>query len=284
MKQFSFVKLSGSGNDFVLFDKKFNADLTLNPQIIRHICNRRSGIGADGVLVISGKDGYDFAMDYYNADGSTGCLCANGSRCAIRYAGLLDMLKGGKAKFISNGIEYSGLVIDDEKIKFYLNPPEKTKLNFKIKAFDQLINASFADTGSPHVVIDIKDVLRDKKNLGSFFTDIDDFPVYELGKEIRYSNDFAPEGTNVNFVSLQENIIYIRSYERGVENETLSCGTGAVAAAAINFYEGKVKPPVKLKVQSGDFLEVNFKVSDRQINELSLTGPAVVTFKGELTI
>lgn len=284
MKQFSFVKLSGSGNDFVLFDKKFNTDLTLNPQIIRHICHRRFGVGADGILVISDKEGYNFAMDYYNADGSTGSLCANGARCAIRYAALTNRISDKTAKFFVNGNEYTGAVIDDDKIKFNLNKPEKTKLNFKIKAFKQLINASFIDTGSPHVVINIKDVLKDEKNLNSFYTEIDSFPVYEIGKEIRYSKDFSPDGTNVNFFVMKDDMIYIRTYERGVEDETLSCGTGSVATALVNYYTQNLKPPIKLKVKSEDLLEVDFKITDQQITELSLTGPAVVTFNGELTI
>ncbi len=284
MKQFSFVKLSGSGNDFVLFDKKFNTDLTLNPQIIRHICHRRFGVGADGILVISDKEGYNFAMDYYNADGSTGSLCANGARCAIRYAALTNRILDKTAKFFVNGNEYTGAVIDDGKIKFNLNKPEKTKLNFKIKAFKQLINASFIDTGSPHVVINIKDVLKDEKNLNSFYTEIDSFPVYEIGKEIRYSKDFSPDGTNVNFFVMKDDMIYIRTYERGVEDETLSCGTGSVATALVNYYTQNLKPPIKLKVKSEDLLEVDFKITDQQITELSLTGPAVVTFNGELTI
>jgi diaminopimelate epimerase len=283
MKEISFTKLSGAGNDFVLFDRKLNPDLVLSEEKIKKICDRRFGVGADGVLVISDLDGYAFDMKYYNADGSTGSLCANGARCALKYGSVSGRVKKEKVKFRANEIEYSGLILDENKIKFFLNPPKNLNYNFKVKAANQLITASFADTGSPHLVIKINDVLENPANFSSFYKNIDDVPVFELGRELRYSPDFAG-GTNVNFIQVENGEIKIRTYERGVENETLACGTGSVASALISYVNDNLKPPIKLHVKSGYVLEVDFKIENQKVKELSLTGPAEIIFNGELSI
>ena len=279
-----FTKLSGAGNDFILFDKKINPGIELSPQIIDKLCKRRTGIGADGILLISDSNDYPFEMRYYNADGSTGSLCGNGARCAIYYGHESGRIAREKIKFIANEIEYSGQVLENGLIKFFLNHPKKIKQNFKIKAANQLITASYADTGSPHIVIKINYVLRDSSDPKSFYDDLNDFPVLELGKEIRYHKDFAPLGTNVNFIQLQNGEIKIRSYERGVEDETLACGTGSVAAALISFVQNNLNPPIKIHPKSGDELTVDFKIEDQKVQEISLTGPAQITFKGEFSI
>lgn len=284
MRHFYFTKMSGAGNDFILFDRKSSPELDLNPQIINKFCDRRFGIGADGVIIIDNSSDLDFEMTYYNADGSSGSLCANGARCSLLYANKTNRIGSNLARFKSNGIEYSGEVIDEELVRFYLNPPEGLKTKFKIKAADQLISASFINTGSPHVIIKIADVLRDPKNIRSNTFSMDDFPVFDIGKGIRYSKDFSPSGTNVNFIEISGEVIKIRSYERGVENETLACGTGSVAAAVVSFVNDKIQPPIKLIPKSGDLLVVDFKVDNNKIMDLSLTGPAKIIFKGEITI
>jgi diaminopimelate epimerase len=282
MQKNFFKKMSGAGNDFIFFDKNQNTGLNLTPEIIRNLCSRRNGIGADGVITIEDLSGYNYKMMYYNADGSTGSLCANGARCSIWFAEKTSRLKNGNAKFISNDAEYSGEVLENELIKFNLNSPKQIKYNFKIKAFGQMITSNFADTGSPHVVIKISDVLKDAANPKSFFTNILDFPVFNLGKEIRYCSDFKPGGTNVNFVDVIDDVIHIRTYERGVEDETLACGTGSVAAALICYVTDKLKPPIKLKTYGGDYLTVNFKVESQKVKNLSLTGPAKIIFEGSI--
>lgn len=279
-----FTKLSGAGNDFILFDKKINPEIELTPQIIDKLCKRRTGIGADGVLLISDLDGHAFEMRYFNSDGSTGSLCANGARCAVLYGNVSGRLALNKVKFIANDIEYTGQVLANGQIKFFLNHPKKMKQNFKIKAANQLIPASYVHTGSPHIVIKINDVLRNPSDPNSFYDDINDFPVFELGREIRFHKDFAPEGTNVNFVQFNNNEVKIRSYERGVEEETLSCGTGSVAAALISFVQDNFNPPIKIHPLSGDELTVDFKIENQKVQELSLTGPAEIIFNGELSI
>jgi diaminopimelate epimerase len=218
-------------------------------------------------------------MSYFNADGSTGSLCANGARCAIWFAQNTARLKDGKANFFAAENDYSGEVIDTELIKFKLNPPRKIKFNFKVKAFGQLITANYADTGSPHVVIKITDI-QSVPNTNKFFQNINDVPVYKIGREIRYNTDFAPGGTNVNFVQVAGNELLIRTYERGVEDETLACGTGSVASAIICSVTDKLKPPITLKTFGGDKLVVNFEVENQKVKNPSITGPAKIIFNG----
>ena len=280
MQKILFKKMSGAGNDFIFVDKNQNAGLILTSEKIKDLCNRRNGIGADGLITIEDTAEHNYKMVYYNADGSTGSLCGNGARCSIWFAEKTGRLKNGIAKFVSNDAEYSGEVLSDELVRFNLNPPKKIKYNFKIKAANQMITSNFADSGSPHVVINIKDILKDAANPKLSFKDILDVPVFKIGKEIRYSSDFYPTGTNVNFIDVKDEVIHIRTYERGVEDETLACGTGSVAAALICYVTDNLKPPINLKTYGGDNLIVNFEVENQKIKNLSLTGPAKIIFEG----
>lgn len=282
MQKISFAKMSGAGNDFILIDKYSHHDLVLSNDIIKKLCDRHNGIGADGLITISGSEKYDFDMEYFNADGSTGSLCGNGARCAISFAsGRLGI--NNKVSFLSNGVTYSGEIIGDQ-ILFYFNEPRNMKTNFKVKAAGQLINAHYIDTGSPHIVINISEIAKDSSNPADCYVNIDDVPVYSLGREIRYLSEFSPNGTNVNFIDPDEGKLFIRTYERGVENETLSCGTGSAASAIISFLNGEVKPPVTLITRGRDELIVNFKFEDKKIKELSLTGPVKTSFTGEFLL
>lgn len=273
--------MSGAGNDFVIFDRKINEDLDLSPIFIQSVCHRRNGVGADGVIVIDDKPGYNFSMEYFNSDGSTGTLCGNGARCSIMFAEKTFRLKEKKALFLSGGIEFSGEVLDSEIVKFNLNPPGDIKLNFEVKAGNCSINCSFANTGSPHAVIRLDDILKNSEagKLPAF--DLENLPVFELGKELRYSPYFTPDGTNVNFIKIENNNVFIRTYERGVEDETLACGTGSVASAIVSFLNFGIEPPVSLITRSGKELLVDFSTDGNEIKNVSLTGPAIVTFKGD---
>ena len=284
MEKISFIKMSGAGNDFVVIDMNSNPFLILNEKVIQKLCDRRNGIGADGVITISNSVDYDFEMEYFNADGSTGSLCGNGARCAIKFAESSNRIKNKKTYFLSNAVSYTGEVLDENLMKFDFNPPAKLKFNFKVKAGNQLINACFADTGSPHVVIKIEDVLKNPNDLNSNYSEIDKFPVFELGREIRYLKEFSPGGTNVNFIKIVDSKIYIRTYERGVEDETLACGTGATAAAIIAHEIDKIEAPITLITRGFDELTVNFNVENQKIKNLSLIGPAKIIFSGEIEI
>jgi len=277
MEKIIFTKMSGAGNDFVVIDKKQNQNLTIKEKFVRNICDRRNGIGADGLITIEDDSNYNFIMNYYNADGSTGSLCANGARCAIRFASHSGRLNDSKAKFLSNGIEYKGEVKSDSEIKFYLNSPKKLKYNFKIKADEKLFVAHFADTGSPQVIIDLSENAK-------FFNSIDEVPVEKLGREIRNLNEFTPDGTNVNFIYVKDGEVHIRTYERGVEAETLACGTGSVAAALICYVNRKLSLPIEIIPKSKEKLFVNFDVENSKVINLSLTGPAKIIFTGEMKI
>lgn len=269
--------MSGAGNDFVVIDKRENNNLQISTELVRNLCNRRNGIGADGLITIDDDKNSDFKMNYSNADGTTGSLCANGARCAILFASDAGILKDKSTRFISNNVEYKGEIISDSEVKFYLNPPKKIKYNFKVKAGGRLINAHYADTGSPHVVIDINES-------EGFLLSLENVPVEQLGREIRYLPEFAPGGTNVNFIDVKEKKIVIRTYERGVEAETLSCGTGSVAAAIIAYITHKINPPIEFLTKGNEKLFVNFEVENSRVKNLSLTGPAKIVFTGEMII
>ena len=283
MQKISFTKMNGAGNDFIIFDKNLYQNLVLSKDLIKGLSDRHYGIGADGIITISGSSEYDFEMEYFNADGSTGSLCGNGARCAVSYAGEIFSLKK-KVRFLSNGEEYSGEILSSNNIRFYFNQPNNLKMNFKVKASGQLISADYIDTGSPHVVIDIKEILKYPGKPASGYSELNEVPVFEIGREIRFLPEFKPGGTNVNFINVKNGMLEIRTYERGVENETLSCGTGSAAAALVSCFKKKLNPPVVLSTRGGDELIVDFKFEDEKVKELSLTGPVITSFTGEFLL
>jgi diaminopimelate epimerase len=279
MKKISFSKMSGAGNDFIVIDQKESSGVDLDQSEIFELCERRNGIGADGLILISDISNADFEMSYYNADGAAGSLCGNGARCAIKFAEITGRIKNGKTSFIFNDNFFLGEVLSNGLIKFFLNSPKNLKNNFEINAGGYLINASFADTGSPHCVVNISDFPDER-----FSKNIEQFPVLDLGKELRYHKDFEPGGTNVNFIQIKKNKIFIRTYERGVEDETLACGTGSAAAALIAYAKHNQKPPITLLTRGGEELIVDFIEENNEIKNLSLTGPAKIVFTGEILI
>jgi diaminopimelate epimerase len=275
MEKFSFTKMSGAGNDFIVL-KDYPGE-NPDPVLLKKLCDRRNGVGADGVITISASDKADFRMQYYNSDGYPGSLCGNGARCAIKYAYSEGFAANKNIKFISGTQNYTGEVLEDGRIKFNLNPPEGIKRNFFVELNGKELKVSFLDTGSPHAVIMTDEV----SNYFGTVYGLNEIPVEGLGKEIRYHPAFAPGGTNVNFISLDEKKLLIRTYERGVEAETLACGTGSVAAAVISFLERITNPPVILITRSGEQLEVDFTFRDNKFSNISLTGPAKIVFTGE---
>lgn len=280
MQKIYFTKMHGAGNDFIFIDYNVNPDFEIDSKKIIKLCDRRFGVGADGVITIEDIENYNYKMGYYNSDGSTGSLCANGARCSIWFAEKTSRLKSGKANFISNGIEYSGKVISDELIMFNFNKPKDITLNSSLLCSGFFINYNFVDTGSPHVVINFDNLIS--KNIGFKIKSLSELNVNELGRSIRYSDNFKSGGTNVNFISIDKNEIEIRTYERGVENETYACGTGSVAAAVVGYLNYNLKPPITLKTRGGDKLFVNFEIENEELINLSLTGPAKIVFEGSV--
>ena len=277
MKKISFVKMSGAGNDFILLNRAENRGLVLSDDEINHLCDRRNGIGGDGIIIISNSPKVDFTMQYFNADGSTGTLCGNGARCAIKFAVNSGFTDGKIVKFLSDDIKYSGEYFDDENIRFDLHPPKIIEPDKKIEVENWKSKAAFVHTGSPHIVINIGE---NEKNIYS----LDKLPVEKIGREIRYLEEFEPGGTNVNFIAMKNDEIEIRTYERGVEAETLACGTGSVASAITAFLKYDFKPPVKLLTKGGDYLSVNFTYNAGKFADVSLSGPAKEIFRGEIII
>jgi len=284
MKEYFFTKMTGAGNDFIVFDKKTYPYLTLSPELIQQLCDRHYGIGADGVMVIGADpiEGETYAMDYYNADGSTGSLCGNGSRCAAKFIAQRDE----KFNFsLKSAGKLLGAQVNEKNVKIELEQPQKIKTHFKVKlsgSKGQMITAHFADTGSPHVVIDIANIEQIPGNAESGFRFINQVPVYELGREIRNLPEFV-SGTNVNFIQKTNKTIYIRTYERGVENETLACGTGSVAAAIISSIIYSIDSPIELITAGGDTLKVSFSKNGNEFSNICLSGPAEVSFTGQVS-
>ncbi len=253
-----FHKYQATGNDFVIIDNRNNA-LSLTTEQVAKICDRRLGVGADGLIMIEKHPSLNFNLTYYNSDGSQS-LCGNGSRAAVQFASRLGIVNG-KSKFNAFDGEHTAEILDSEIIRLKMNP---------VKDVKQLGDDYFIHTGSPHVV--------------KFVTAIHDYSVIEEGRSIRYAEAYKPGGTNVNFVELEgNNTIFVRTYERGVENETLSCGTGVTAAALGAFYKGYTSP-ITIKTLGGQLL-VEFKHGQYgTFQDIFLVGPAKMVFEGELEL
>ncbi|WP_200974963.1 diaminopimelate epimerase [Echinicola sp. 20G] len=254
----SFYKYQGTGNDFVMIDDRNEQFDHKNLELVSQLCDRKFGIGSDGLILIRNKEGFDFEMVYFNADGSQS-MCGNGARCAVAFSKFLGII--------------------DEHTKFLAidGPHEASIRNGLVELgmgdVHSISNADqdyFVNTGSPHHV--------------RFVDDVEQYPVVKEGASIRYSEAYQPSGTNVNFVStLAEDEIYVRTYERGVEDETLSCGTGVTACALVYGYQNKLNH-VKIKALGGN-LSVKFAAtSDGSFKDILLIGPAEQVFKGTIKI
>lgn len=279
MKKILFKKYSGAGNDFVLIDENENSDLIITQELIIKICDRRNGIGADGVFILKESNIADFGIDFYNADGKPGSLCGNGSRCVLKYFSQKKQIINLLISFEFKKTLYSGIVYKNSLVEFKMPQPYDFKEQLNIDFLDQTIIGEFVNTGSPHVVVFIDKF--GNENLNIFNKDFCDIDVEAIGKELRYHNLFAPEGTNVNFVKIENNSLYIRTFERGVEAETLACGTGSVAAAILAFKKSLIKKPFNVIPKSNDVLNVEFDYDYKNFENIKLLGPAELIFTGE---
>ncbi|MFH1078939.1 MAG: diaminopimelate epimerase [Pseudomonadota bacterium] len=263
-----FFKMSGSGNDFILID---NRDLSLPvgdiTDFIRRVCQRKVSVGADGLILIERSDRADFRWRFFNADGSEVDMCGNGGRCAARYA----FLKGVSGAYLS--FETGAGIIDAEvrgdTVKLRLTDPRSLIIDEIIDVDAKPMTVSSINTGVPHVV--------------HFPDDLDVFDVFNTGRRIRYHGQYQPAGTNANFVTVADrHSLRIRTYERGVEDETLACGTGSVAAALISSRKGWVDSPVAVTVKSGETLTIHFDKTDNGFEKVYLEGKAAVVYEGRL--
>lgn len=252
-----FFKYQGTGNDFVMIDDRQNQFDKSNHRLVAHLCDRKFGVGADGLILIRNHADYDFEMIYFNADGHEGSMCGNGGRAIVRFAHDLGII-GNETKFIA---------VDGEHLAS-VTPTTVSLKMMDVAEVEVSDNFYFMDTGSPHYVEFLNE-------------DLTKTDVFSKGKAIRYNNRFKAEGTNVNFVEKTSNqSLYVRTYERGVEDETLSCGTGVTACALASSYLG-MKSPVDIKTLGGD-LSISFEKKETGFENIFLTGPAQKVFEGEI--
>jgi len=259
--QLTFHKYQGTGNDFIILNSYHDEIPLLSTRQIKHLCHRHLGIGADGLMLLKKISGYDFEMKYYNADGLESSMCGNGGRCLVMFAH-------------NNGIRkstYQFLAIDGEH---EAEIDDQGLVRLKMKDVQEVIyhnGYALLNTGSPHFV--------------KFVNDVENVDVFETGRDIRYSEPFATDGINVNFAeTLQQDAIYVRTYERGVEDETMSCGTGVTAAALLAAHNENGFNSVTVKTPGGTLSVEYNKTDDTNFTNIWLCGPAQLVFKGTIEL
>jgi len=258
-----FYKYHGTGNDFIIID---NRRFKWNPekQQVAFLCDRHFGIGADGLIFLTESDGYDFGMTYFNSDGNESSMCGNGGRCLTAFAHSCGLI-ADSAYFNAIDGEHWSKIIDIR------NGLMQIRLKMKDVSLDEPMNeAFFLDTGSPHYVL--------------FKENIDEINIVSEARKIRYNRKFAEHGTNVDFAEIREDHIYVRTYERGVEDETLSCGTGITASAVAAAFKIPGNPDhIKIRTKGGELM-VYFKKKAEHFTDIWLEGPAKFVFMGEIEI
>jgi diaminopimelate epimerase len=276
-QRINFTKMSGAGNDFILIDNldgHYRLDWS---QIAPKLCDRRVGIGADGLLIIEISTKADFKMNYFNSDGSCGGMCGNGGRCAALFMANLSSNKA--QKFEALDYLYASEWVNDNKIKLWMRDVNSFKLNQLISINKIKISYHFIDTGAPHVVLFINDLPFDVQ------TELKSIGIIKIGAVLRNHELFKPNGVNVNFVEIiDQSTISMRTYERGVEDETFACGTGSIACAIASFQLKNINLPIHVQAFSGEMLEIDFKESNGCFEDVTLTGPAKIVFEGEIQI
>lgn len=255
-----FYKYEGAGNDFVIIDNRNETFPKNDHELIRRFCDRKFGIGADGLMLLENSEQGDFKMIYFNADGHKGSMCGNGGRCMVAFARSLGIFDQ-KTSFEAMGEMYHA------KFNRELVSLQMTDVD-RIEVHPEHV---FLNTGSPHHV--------------AYTENLSEIDVFRKGREIRYGAPYHDKGTNVNFVQkINENTFKVRTYERGVENETLSCGTGVTAVALASFHLKKTREnTIHIQTEGGELL-IDFEKDDKGYRKIVLTGPATFVFKGSIEI
>lgn len=265
----NFTKMNGAGNDFVMVD---NRDLkqTLDRMTIARLCDRHRGIGADGLIAVEpAETDADFRMRYYNADGGEAEMCGNGARCFARFASRLSG-KNDSLNFDTMAGVITARLLGD-RVQLHMSVPKDLNLRTPLKVHEQELSVHFVNTGVPHAVVVVEDTAK--------------VEVRRVGAALRYHDYFSPKGTNANFIEVQgPRLLAIRTYERGVEDETLACGTGVCAAALIHSALTGATSPVEVRVKGGETLEVGFEKDGDSFKSVTLTGPADFVFEGEVAL
>lgn len=256
-----FYKYQGAGNDFIILDNRENRYSDITKAQIMQLCDRHFGIGADGLMLLNTKEDYDFEMIYYNSDGKEGSMCGNGGRCIVQFASASGIRKNKYLFTATDGVHEAEIDIE-KKIRLKMN--DVSDIEFSLDHY-------VLNTGSPHYV--------------KFVPGVEDFEVVEGGRRIRNSKEFAEKGINVNFVEvLSEDQIYVRTYERGVEDETLSCGTGVTASALISAHNENGFNRVEVKTKGGNLSVEYDKINDTRFKNIWLSGPATFVFSGDIEL
>lgn len=255
--EFSFTKYQAAGNDFVVIDDRKRLFDSTNEKYINFLCDRRKGVGADGLILLRNHLNADFEMLYFNADGKQGSMCGNGGRCIVDFAKHLGMINEYCRFMAVDGLHEAKWTAEKVALKM-LDVAE-------IKSRKEYV---FLNTGSPHHI--------------QFVNDLDNFPVYKTGKSIRFSDLYKEEGVNVNFVEISNTRCRVRTYERGVEDETLACGTGVTAVVIALHYNNKIDANNLTVETRGGKLEVSFDFFEKTYHNIWLTGKTEKVFKGEI--
>lgn len=266
--ELAFTKLNGAGNDFVALDDRGGelGDIDRG-SLARFLCDRHFGIGADGIIILASSTIADVQMQYYNADGSAGGMCGNGGRCTAVFARSVGC-KGDVLNIEALDFVYRA-EFTTHGIRLHMKDPAGIFRGIRVQTPEGALTVHAINTGSPHVV--------------QFVTDLKAVRVESTGRMLREHARFAPEGTNVNFVeTLDKSVIAMRTYERGVEAETLACGTGSVASAVLAHLEYGLRPPIRVRTWGGDLLRVDFTMQGPRITDVVLEGPAVIVFSGKV--
>jgi diaminopimelate epimerase len=269
MSKFDFTKMHGAGNDFIMIDD-MEARFDESPALISALCESHRGIGADGLILLrSAGDGADFAMRYFNCDGSEAEMCGNGARCAAKFA--LERGVAGKIMTFLTGAGPVSAEVDGSLVRIGLEPVHGLRLEMELSGG---IKAGFVVSGVPHAAVFVDDARSwDAESL------------LKTARAVRYDKSFEPAGTNVNIVTVEsrDRLVY-RTYERGVEAETLACGTGAIGVSVIAAHMGLVASPVRCETSGGDELETSFELTEDGARGCALAGPAVTSFTGNVDI
>ena len=269
MNPIEFWKMSGSGNDFILIDNRSGEigyeDMGL---LVSRVCRRRQSVGADGVIFVVPSDRYDFGWRFFNADGGEVDMCGNGGRCVSRFA-FLKGIAGPKMTFETLAGPVSAEV-NDRVVKILMPEPSGLSQDPALESQQGWLSVDFIHTGVPHVVVQVEDILN--------------HPVYDQGKTLRYHPLFSPEGTNADFMKVAGPArLQVRTYERGVEDETLACGTGAIASALIAAVRGLVsRSPVTVETRSSEELTIHFKKKGDAFEQVELEGNTSIIYKARL--
>ena len=265
-----FWKMHGAGNDFVLIDDRDQTFPDTDNALVHRIARPKYGIGCEGVILIQPSDTADFRMRFYNPDGGEVEMCGNGARCVARLAKEIGAAPASMQFDTVAGV-IGAEVIAEDQVRLTMTPPKDWALNGELDMEEQKIPFHFVNSGVPHVVMEVENL-----------SGID---IQTVGAAVRYHPRFQPAGTNVNFIEITgPDSLSVRTYERGVEAETLACGTGMVACGLVAGSLGHVSTPVKITCAAGDVLEVDYTPTEDGAENVTLTGPAVHVFQGQITI